>query len=623
MPTTIYDSSLLTQRKRDKVISNSFITRTQQHNTVGFPPLLGISEQSSINNVKMGNMTYFTKNSDGKVIVNGGCPCPPNPVIQNIIRGFVTNIIGTSDTYGTYGGGLSNDIYGNIYVTGYFDGAGNININNYNSVQNGQINVSLFGTLSASGSNNTYLVKYNSEGTALWATRIEGTSFIIGLSTCTDSNGDVYIVGQFSSQITITNFVSVTSGIVNVVPYGTLSNGGGTDSFLIKYSSSGNVLWATTITGLGDQYANVIKADSQNNIYLCGSYNTQITINNSGTAGGGGPILVTPYGTLTNTGGFDGLIIKYNSSGTALWATNITGIGDSFSTDISVDTSNNVYIITESNSSPTIINSFVSAPGGGGPISVIAYGTFNTSNIDLILTKYNSSGTVLWATNIIGTGDQYTGNIEADPLGNIYVCLRSDQLITINNFQSGGGGGPISVIQYGTLTNIGLTNTNLVKYNSSGTALWATNIAGIANEFENSLATDLLGNLYVTGNYNSSNLLVNNFQSVGGGGTIITTQFGALLNTGAFDAFLVKYNSSGTALWATSVGGVSNENSSNVTTDLYGNVYITGSYSSIPTSVNYFESVTSGVINTATFGTLTSTGPNNLFLIKYTSEGKI
>ena len=77
MPTTIYDSSLLTQRRRDKAISGSFINRIQNptNPTTGYAPLLGIYDQSIINTVKMGQMKEYRKNDGGCESINNGCPC--------------------------------------------------------------------------------------------------------------------------------------------------------------------------------------------------------------------------------------------------------------------------------------------------------------------------------------------------------------------------------------------------------------------------------------------------------------------------------------------------------------------------------------------------------------------
>jgi hypothetical protein len=74
MPSTIYDSSLLTKRRQNKTVSESFITRTQ-NNTVGSAPLLGISGQSIINNVRTGQMSEYKKVEGGCTIISKGCPC--------------------------------------------------------------------------------------------------------------------------------------------------------------------------------------------------------------------------------------------------------------------------------------------------------------------------------------------------------------------------------------------------------------------------------------------------------------------------------------------------------------------------------------------------------------------
>lgn len=75
MPTTIYDSSLITQRRANKTIANSFITRiSPPNNTTGSAPYLGISQQSIINNVKLGQMMEFRR-CDGTTLVDIGCPC--------------------------------------------------------------------------------------------------------------------------------------------------------------------------------------------------------------------------------------------------------------------------------------------------------------------------------------------------------------------------------------------------------------------------------------------------------------------------------------------------------------------------------------------------------------------
>lgn len=76
MPTTIYDSSLITQRRQYKAQSGNFINRIQStvNPTTGYAPQLGIYDQSVINNVKSGQIKFYKK-TEGCVTINNGCPC--------------------------------------------------------------------------------------------------------------------------------------------------------------------------------------------------------------------------------------------------------------------------------------------------------------------------------------------------------------------------------------------------------------------------------------------------------------------------------------------------------------------------------------------------------------------
>ncbi len=633
MPTTIYDSSLVTQRKRDKTISNSFVTRTQQQNTVGFPPLLGTSEQSSINNVKMGNMTFFTKNSDGKVIVNGGCPCN-TPVIQNIIRGWATNITTTGSS--NFGYGLSTDIFGNIYVSGEFNGSNPIIVNSWETTNGGTIYTSIFGTLNKpTGGNGTFLVKYNSVGKALWATSIGGDNYTFGSKTAIDNLGNVYIIGNSrSSFIIINNFNSVTSGNINVSLYGTLTNSGNSDAFIIKYNSNGTALWASLIGGTTDDFGIYPAVDSSNNRYVVGSYRSSSLIVRQFDSYTPGNINLSTFGTLANSGEgnlSDTYLVKYNSNGTVLRATRIGGTTDNdWARGLDIDSLGNVYVCLESYSTSVDFNDFNNVTPVGGTINVTLWGTLANPVItdsNIILAKYNSDCDTIWATRFGGNGiDVTNGSITIDNNDNIYVTTKSNSsLLTINNFVDRTGT-TINVVQYATIANSGGFDSFIIKYNTSGSASWATSIGGLGDDYQNEITSDPFGNIYITGTFTSSQLVVNNYDTITLG-VISVTQFGTLANTnstGSFDGFLVKYNSSGTALWATNIGGSSNEFPNSVATDSVGNVYVTGGSNSSLLQVNYFDSITSGIINVLPYGTLANTsGDSCLFLIKYAPDGAI
>ena len=77
---------------------------------------------------------------------------------------------------------------------------------------------------------------------------------------------------------------------------------------------------------------------------------------------------------------------------------------------------------------------------------------------------------------------------------------------------------------------------------------------------------------------------------------------------GSMDVFIVKYDASGNMLWAKGAGGGSNEEGYSLSTDVSGNIYLSG----------YFT-------QPSNFGTikLTSAGQADLFLAKYDPSGNV
>ena len=94
---------------------------------------------------------------------------------------------------------------------------------------------------------------------------------------------------------------------------------------------------------------------------------------------------------------------------------------------------------------------------------------------------------------------------------------------------------------------------------------WAKSAGESSNDEATSVAVDLFGNTYVTGWFDSPS---------------ITFGLTTLTNVGAYDVFVVKYNSSGNVLWAKSAGGTSYDAASSIAVDAVGNVYVAGYFTS-------------------------------------------
>jgi hypothetical protein len=136
---------------------------------------------------------------------------------------------------------------------------------------------------------------------------------------------------------------------------------------------------------------------------------------------------------------------------------------------------------------------------------------------------------------------------------------------------------------------------------------WGTYYTGTGQVWPNgeergsSCISDAAGNVYMVGftSSNSDIATAGAHQTVHAGGPIT---FG----TGGYDAFLVKFNSSGVRQWATYYGGSENDKGICCALDASGNVYVIGTTSS-----------TSGI---ATSGA-DETTVNDGFLVKFNSSG--
>lgn len=336
---------------------------------------------------------------------------------------------------------------------------------------------------------------------------------------------------------------SITFGLT------TLTNAGGIDVFIVKYDASGNVLWAKSEGGVSDDSGYSVVADTNGNVIVTGFFES--------------PTITFGTTTLTNVGYTDIFIVKYDSSGNALWAKSAGGIYNDYGHSVVTDINGNV-IVTGTYSSPSI---------------TFETDTFtNAGYSDIFIAKYDTSGNLLWAKSEGGTNGESGNSIATDANGNMIVTgyFSSSSLIFGST----------------VLTSAGNSDIFIVKYDASGNAQWAKSAGGIYNESSNCVTTDDNGNLIVTGSFGSSTI------------TFGTT---TLVNAGYLDYFIVKCDSLGNTLWASSTGGDNIETGQSVTTDAYGNIIVSGHYDT--------PSITFGTI------TLTNAGYADIFIVKYDASG--
>ncbi len=254
------------------------------------------------------------------------------------------------------------DAFGNIYIVGTFYS---------NSI--------IFGsdTLTHSG---MFVVKYDSDGNALWAKNANGSTSVGAVFVAINPvNNNVCVVGGFRDSISLDSFPLISNG--------------GDDMFIAEYDTSGNVIWAKSAGGYNNDGAISVAIDNLGYPYVLGSFNSSVIL-----FGGYNLMNTSPPST-------DLFIAKYDTLGNVLWAKNAEGVGTEFPCSISIDTSGNTYIT-------------------GYYTSPLTFGTTTLPYLDyadIFLAKYNSEGNVLWAKSVNTNMDERSYSIAVNTSGNVYI----------------------------------------------------------------------------------------------------------------------------------------------------------------------------------------------------------
>jgi len=334
------------------------------------------------------------------------------------------------------------------------------------------------------------------------------------------------------------------------------------------------LIWGTYFGGSGYDGGSAIATDDSGNVYITGGTNSVSGIATNGT-------FQTSFAGGSTYGG-DAFLAKFNGAGVRQWSTYYGGDAIESGDGIAIDNSGNVYITGTTTSSNGI------ATNG-------SYQTFLAGTQDAFLAKFSSSGGLNWATYYGGGGTTLLGpatnsgyGVAIDISGNVYITgtTNSDYGIATS------GAYRTSVIE--------LTDAFLAKFNGNGKIQWGTYYGGTENDGSLGVATDDLGDVYITGVTASPTGIATN-------GAYQTSYY-----SGTEEAFLAKFTDNGTLQWATYYGVHGEVLGYGVATDGSGNVYITGtSYGS-----------TSLVTTSGAYQTSFGGGGSDAFLAKFDSSGK-
>ncbi len=340
--------------------------------------------------------------------------------------------------------------------------------------------------------------------THVWSRGFGGLESDTAHAIALDGKGNVYITGSFGKSINFGSSTFVTAG--------------GKDIFLASFTPGGKHRWSMSIGNSGHDTGYDVAVDSNDNLYVTGTFATTVKFGNS---------------KLQSKGTYDVFVASFDSSGKHRWSRNFfRSIKDNGVPSIAVDGSGNTYITGR----------FAGSTNFGGP-------TLNSksSKWDVYLASFNSSGKHRWSKSFGSTTADMSQGVAVDGSGNVYVAGDFESSI---NF-----GGP-SLSSKG-----GFSDVFLTSFTTNGIHRWSKSFGGTSTDSVLAVAVDSNANVLITGYFLNS-------AEFGGG---------KLTSNGSSDLFVAKFAPSGKHHWSKALGGSGGyEKGQGITADSSGNVYVTG-----------------------------------------------
>jgi hypothetical protein len=291
-------------------------------------------------------------------------------------------------------------------------------------------NIYITGYTMSSNAGDYMTIKYRPDGDTAWTRRYDGTGngYDFANWIAVDDQDNVYVTG-YSRALSYQNDIAT-----------------------VKYDSSGNQLWVAQFAGSGNynDEGNKVIAGNDGYIYVTGTVN--------------------PFSSGTR---YDYVAIKYDASnGDTVWVRTYNGTADSadIARDIEVDGAGNVYVTGSSRSIgtssdiatvkydssgieqwvETYNNPDTSGSDGGygleldnsGNIYIAGQSQGLGTGSDIVLLKYDPTGSLQWVTRYNGAANDYDTPsdqdggkcLAIDPYNNIYIAGCSRGTSAYNDF---------------------------------------------------------------------------------------------------------------------------------------------------------------------------------------------
>ncbi len=289
-----------------------------------------------------------------------------------------------------------------------------------------------------------------------------------------DTLGNIYVVGNFTSSITLGTT--------------TLTSAGGVDVFVAKYLPNQSLSWAIKIGGTLDENFKDLIIDATNNLLITGTY--------KGTLTGGSFTKSNADASGSTT---DIFLSKINSNGNVVF---LSSQGNGNNDDVNA-------VVVDSNNSPFILSSF------SGTLTIGAATLVSAGLEDIIITRFSTGGSAIQFYTAGGTGSD---------IGLDMLIIPSDNSIYVTGSFTG-------TTSFGGLNNIsaGGSDAFVAKLNPS-TLQWIVSVGGgTGDDIGKALATNSTSTIFLAGTFNATASLFGNTRTSIGNKDVYIAKFNLTL----------------------------------------------------------------------------------------------
>jgi hypothetical protein len=346
-----------------------------------------------------------------------------------------------------------------------------------------------------------------------------------------DSQGNVYAVGPSAGPETVRVYGS--AGVLASLP-----GRGGSDIVLVKVKPSGDLVWARSYGGAGDDGAYDVALDGRDFVLITGRTTAAFSF---------GPSTVRPGGFLA----------KLDANGEPLWAVAVDGTPN----EQAPDARGNIFIARPSGvgkHDPDGRLLWSQALGGGGPLSpnsVRGIAVAEDGSGDALVTGQFKGTITLGGLSLASRGglDAFVARLRAADGGAVFLngiggpdddYGRGVTPVGAQLFVSGAFSGAIDVFGEGRLSSAGGQDIYVARVDQVGRLLWASAVGGRGHEEGAEISADPRGAVLIGGSFSGA----------------ITVGPSVLQSRGGTDLLVAKLGGDETPLWAAApLGGAASD----------------------------------------------------------------